>query len=189
MGLFGRDEQSPYSQPIEPQPTSRSTAPREREQKAGTSNVTIIAASCRVEGTLTGSGDVTIEGVFSGEVDGMNKLLIAEGGTAKATLHARNIVVAGKIKGNVSADEKIELRPTAVLHGNIMAPRILIQEGATFEGQVFMKKPPEKPPAGQAKGQPLSGPGDASQTAKPADENQDKQKQENDKGKGGPNKG
>jgi cytoskeletal protein CcmA (bactofilin family) len=139
MGLFGRDD-SP--QPGPPAQTPSRTVPA---QPAG--DTTVIARSCEIEGTLTGTGDVTIQGRFKGNVDGSGKLFIAEGGKAEARLHARNIVVAGTVKGDVSADEKIELQPSAQLRGNITAPRILIQEGATFEGQVFMKKPVEKPAA------------------------------------------
>jgi cytoskeletal protein CcmA (bactofilin family) len=139
MGLFGRDD-SP--QPGPPAPATGRTAPAQL-----TGDTTVIARSCEIEGVLSGSGDVNIQGRFKGTVKGSGKLLIAEGGHADARLHARNIVVAGTVKGDVSADEKIELQPSAKLHGNITAPRILIQEGATFEGQVFMKKPTDKPGA------------------------------------------
>ena len=53
-------------------------------------------------------------------------------------------MVAGEIKGNVTADERIELRPSARLLGNMTAPRILIQDGATFEGKVEMKPPAQQ---------------------------------------------
>ncbi len=53
-------------------------------------------------------------------------------------LHGRTLTVAGRVKGNVSADERVELKPTAQLKGNITAPRMHIAEGATFEGKVFM---------------------------------------------------
>ncbi len=136
MGLFGRDDsQAPKPAANAPAPSRSQTAPQPSAE------TTIIARSCRVEGNLSGSGDVNIQGHFQGEIDGSGQLLIAEGGTAEARLHARTIVVAGTVKGDVSAAEKIELKPTANLLGNITAPRILIQEGATFEGQVFMKKP------------------------------------------------
>jgi cytoskeletal protein CcmA (bactofilin family) len=63
--------------------------------------------------------------------------------------------VAGTVKGDVLADDKIELKPSANLQGNITAPSILIQEGATFEGQVYMQKPADLKPA--PKGQSPTG--------------------------------
>ena len=74
-------------------------------------------------------------------VDCSGKIFVAESGKVEAKLHARSVVVAGSVKGNITADDKIELRPSAHLNGNITAPRILIQEGASFEGQVNMKSP------------------------------------------------
>ncbi len=155
MGLFGRDD-SPT-----PKQTATAALSRNQAPPQASADTTTIARSCRIEGMLTGSGDVTIQGHFQGEIDGSGSLLIAEGGTAEARLHARNIVVAGTVKGDASADEKIELKPSANLLGNITAPRILIQEGATFEGQVYMKKP-----SGQAASDKRSsGSGDAGQAA------------------------
>jgi len=56
------------------------------------------------------------------------------------------VAIAGTVVGDVTADEKIELEPTARVEGNITAPRILIRDGATFKGQVNMKDPERRPP-------------------------------------------
>lgn len=149
MGFFGRSEDPP---PTTTTPVvSRSSAPVQ-----AVADATVIARSCRIEGTLSGSGDVNIQGRFKGEISGSGQLLISETGDAEARLHARSIVVAGKVHGDMSADEKIELKPSANLRGNITAPRILIQEGATFEGQVFMKKPTDTKGAPAAEPKPKS---------------------------------
>jgi cytoskeletal protein CcmA (bactofilin family) len=161
MGLFGRDD-SP--QPGPPAPAASRTSPAQL-----TGDTTVIARSCEIEGVLSGSGDVNIQGRFKGKVEGSGKLLIAESGRADARLHARNIVVAGTVKGDVSADEKIELQPSAQLRGNITAPRILIQEGATFEGQVFMKKPTDKPVATAGDSKKVTDPAPDQTDKKPAD--------------------
>ena len=86
----------------------------------------------------------------------------------EAALHARVVVVAGEVVGDVSADDKIELRASAALRGNITAPRVVIQDGASFEGQVFMQKPDaKKPSAAAATAAPAPTTAEAS---KPADE-------------------
>jgi len=137
MGLFGRDDKSPQSSPVTnpagPRPTPSAPGPHQ-------SATTIVAGSTSIEGTLGGSNDLHIEGEITGEVNGSGRLVIAESGRAKARLHARVVMVAGTVEGDVSADERIELQPSARLTGNITAPRVIIQEGATFDGQVFMKK-------------------------------------------------
>jgi cytoskeletal protein CcmA (bactofilin family) len=102
---------------------------------------TVIAPPGRVEGLLSSQRDLRIEGELKGTVRANGKVLVAESGAIEATVHGQVVVVAGSVTGDVLADEKIELQPSAVLRGDITAPRILIQEGATFEGQVFMRKP------------------------------------------------
>jgi len=116
----------------------------------------MIARGSRFEGSLTGSADILIEGHVSGTVDGTGRMVVAKPGKVEANLHAQVVVVSGTVKGNISADEKIELKSSADLKGNITAPRILIEEGATFEGEVRMAKPEKKataaPPESQGKG-------------------------------------
>ncbi len=142
MGLFGRDDRSSQAQPTAASPTP-AKAQAATPQPAG-SSLTIIAQGCRFDGTVSGPGDIHVQGELSGEVASTGALVVAENGTVRASLHARTVVVAGSVQGDVSADEKIELKPSANLRGNITAPRITIQEGATFEGQVFMKNPSRK---------------------------------------------
>ena len=117
--------------------------------------LTVVAASSSLDGKLTGSAEIRLEGRLKGSVDSNGHLTVAEGGEAHAELHARSIIVSGRVRGNVSADEKIELAESADVQGDITAPRILIREGATFQGQVFMKSPgkrPESTAAGNSEG-------------------------------------
>jgi len=150
MGLFGRTEQHPTPDPARASETA-TPVPRPRPAPAS-EEVTLVARSAKVEGQLTGAGDLRIEGTVEGEVRIGGRLVVGEGGRVKARLHGKTVSVAGSVEGDVSADERIELTPTARLTGNITAPRILIQEGATFEGQVFMRSPAKEDgtrPAGE----------------------------------------
>ncbi len=143
MGLFGRDDKTPQQKAPAPasQPAARPTPTATARAGAQT---TVIAVPSHFEGTLTGSAEVTIEGTVKGTVRTEAGVLVAESGTVEAQVHGRSVVVAGTVKGNVTADERIELRPSARLVGDITAPRILIEDGATFEGKVEMKRPPQK---------------------------------------------
>lgn len=149
MGLFGRDDRRP--------PESSTTAALDGPATLSgppkaAPDATTIAKSCSLEGSITASGDILIHGSFKGEVQGAASLVVAESGKIEAQLRARSITVAGSVEGDLFAQEKIELKPSAKLLGNITAPKILIQEGATFEGQVFMKDPGKHPTPAKAGG-------------------------------------
>ncbi len=137
MGIFGRDDrttQTPAagSAPARPQP-----APA-----APSSASTVIARGNRIEGTVSGSGDIRIEGELEGAVNGTGGVRIEAQGAVKGTLAARTVVVAGTVRGDITAGDAIQLEASAVVEGNITAPRIQIAEGAAFDGKISMKQRP-----------------------------------------------
>ena len=135
MGLFGRDEPAPeIKTPQPPRKTGASPA-------VGSENRTVIARPTRIEGRVLGSGEVLVDGTIKGIIDSDGKVRVAEQGRVEADVHARLVAVAGTVTGNITADERIILEPTAHVDGNITAPRILIEDGAIFKGQVNMKAP------------------------------------------------
>jgi len=147
MGLFGRDDKDTPGMPASP------SRPHEAPGRGDTA-ITVIARPSTFDGTLSGTGDVRVEGHVEGHVELSGHLVIAEQGEVEALVHARVITVAGAVRGDLTADEKIELSPTANVEGNLTAPRILIREGATFEGKVHMRdpRPDERPsPSGSPK--------------------------------------
>jgi cytoskeletal protein CcmA (bactofilin family) len=79
--------------------------------------------------------------MIKGTIDSDGKVRVTEQGRVEADVHAHLVAVAGTITGNITADDRIILEPTARVDGNITAPRILIEDGATFKGQVNMRAP------------------------------------------------
>ncbi len=134
MGLFGRDTQ---------QSSADSTTAQHRPGpgSAAASATTNVAAGTRIEGTISGSSNVTVEGEIEGTVNISGNFHVAKSGTVKASVRARTVTVSGRVDGDLSSDEKIQLEPTAVVHGNLVSPRILILDGAELQGQVVMSKP------------------------------------------------
>ena len=135
MGLFGQDEKAPETKtPQPPRKAGASPAP-------GSEKRTVIARPTTVEGRVLGPGEILVEGMIKGTIEIDGKVRVAEQGRVEAEVHARLVTVAGTIIGNITADDRIVLEPTAQVDGNITAPRILIEDGATFKGQVNMRAP------------------------------------------------
>ena len=135
MGIFGRDERAPQSKP---DPSAQTGRQRSNTQQV-TMGASVVARSNRFEGTISGSGDISIEGELEGVVDGTGRLRVAAEGSVKGNLAARTVVVAGTVRGDILAGETIELESSASVEGNLTAPRIRIADGASLEGKVQMK--------------------------------------------------
>jgi cytoskeletal protein CcmA (bactofilin family) len=100
-----------------------------------------IGQTIFIKGELTGTEDLTIEGRVEGKIELKDhNLTIGPNGKIKADVYAKNIVITGEVLGSAFASEKVELTSTGVLKGDIVAPRILIADGAQFKGSVDMEK-------------------------------------------------
>jgi cytoskeletal protein CcmA (bactofilin family) len=150
MGIFGRDERSPGSKSSN-QVSSAGRPHAGSAARAGGS--TVIARGNRIEGAISGSSDIQVEGELQGSIDGSGVVRIAPEGRVEGTLAGRVVVVAGTVRGDIAAAETAELESSAKVYGNITAPRIRIADGASFDGQVFMKEATAKaaPPVSPAK--------------------------------------
>jgi cytoskeletal protein CcmA (bactofilin family) len=105
----------------------------------------VIAHPSNIEGRVSGSCEIVINGLVKGTIDGTGRVTISEQGRVEATTHGRVVIVGGAVTGDITADEKIELESSARVDGNITAPRILIKDGASFKGQVNMREPDRRP--------------------------------------------
>jgi cytoskeletal protein CcmA (bactofilin family) len=92
----------------------------------------------RVSGQLSFQGPARIDGVVDGEIHCQATLTIGEGAEVRAKISGQTVVIRGRVEGNVTAKEKVELLAPARLIGNIKAPRLLIAEGVAFEGDCSM---------------------------------------------------
>ena len=91
----------------------------------------------KINGKLRFESAARIDGTVDGEIDG-KEITIGESGVATAQIRADTIVVHGKVKGEITATNRIEIHPTAKIVGNIAAPKLIIHDGAIFEGQCSM---------------------------------------------------
>ena len=92
----------------------------------------------RVSGQLSFQGPARIDGNVDGEIQCQGMLTIGPGAEVKAKITSQAVVIHGKVEGNVSAKEKVELVAPARLIGNIDTPRLIIAEGVVFDGDCSM---------------------------------------------------
>ena len=127
-----------------------------------------IGQSIQIKGELTGNEDLTIEGKVDGKVFLKDhNLTIGANGKIAAEIHAKTVLVIGEVIGNVTADDKVEVAATGSMRGDILAPRVVLADGARFKGSIDMDRkgapapahptPPKVEPVGAALG-PVKGP-------------------------------
>jgi excisionase family DNA binding protein len=111
-----------------------------KEHKEEIPEEKIIEINAQMEGSLTFSDPVNlkIHGRYTGKLDTRGTLTIGPAAQVEANIVGENVIVAGKIKGNVMAKKMLVLMPTAVLHGDISTPKLNIVEGAVFQGRCHM---------------------------------------------------
>jgi excisionase family DNA binding protein len=104
-----------------------------------------VEINAQMQGSLKFKDPVSlkINGEFSGSLDAKGTLSIGSRATVDANISGDNIVIAGKVTGDVIAYKMLTLMPTAVLRGNISTPKLNIVEGAIFQGQCQMQETAE----------------------------------------------
>jgi cytoskeletal protein CcmA (bactofilin family) len=109
--------------------------------------IALIGRSVVINGELSGSEDLAIEGHVDGKVELRDHTLtVGVDGRVKAHVFAKAVVVLGELVGNINASERVDIRENGSVDGDIVAPRVAIAEGAHFRGSIDM----------QRKGQPAS---------------------------------
>ena len=108
----------------------------------------VLGPEVHVRGRITGRGGIRVEGAFEGEIDFDGLLVVAESGRVTCDhVRAKAVVVAGILKGNITA-ERVEIRKTGRVLGDVVAVSFATEEGAFLRGQIRMEESlPEAPPS------------------------------------------
>ena len=123
----------------------------------------ILNSDVEITGTLKFTGELTFDGKLNGDITSEGILNLGDNAIVKGNLNVNSVVLRGKINGNVTAKERIEIKAKTELFGDIRSAKLAIEEGVTFEGKTEVnpsKVAPSAPP------QPLSG--EAARTPEPA---------------------
>jgi cytoskeletal protein CcmA (bactofilin family) len=109
----------------------------DRPMSAPASGLAQIGKSVFIKGELSGSEDLYLDGHVEGSIAlKANSLTVGPNGQVKASVDAKAVVVQGKLEGNIQASDRVELRKSAVVTGDITTQRISIEEGAYLKGKV-----------------------------------------------------
>ena len=128
------------SRVISPAPITASATPPERRHSGGY-EMANIGKSISIKGDVVGDEDTILEGRVEGRVSLRNfHLTIGPNGDIQGEVSAKQVTVVGKIAGNVIASERIEVRETGRIQGDLIAPRLTVAEGAVINGAITMKE-------------------------------------------------
>ncbi|MFH1741581.1 MAG: polymer-forming cytoskeletal protein [bacterium] len=127
-----REKSFPSSQQSSQQaPVSSPQAPRPRDEQA----FTTLGEDTQFKGTLKFKNTLKIEGTFEGDISSDGHLVIGKTGRVKAEIKVGSSIVEGKVNGNITAKDVIDLRSTGELIGDIQASKLKIEEGVVFVGK------------------------------------------------------
>jgi len=104
-----------------------------------------IGKSVVIKGELSGSEDLFVDGQVEGSIElRNNKLIVGPNASVKASVSAKGVVIQGTVQGTVNATDRVELRKSAVVNGDVITQRISIEEGAFLKGKVDVHGEPGK---------------------------------------------
>jgi cytoskeletal protein CcmA (bactofilin family) len=125
--------------------SEREPAPAPRPISTTTADQATIGKSLVIKGEVTGSESLYIDGRVEGSINlSGNRVTIGRNGVVAANINAREIVVLGKVRGNLTASDRVDIRSDGSLTGDVVAARISIEDGAFFKGGIDIRKAGQK---------------------------------------------
>jgi cytoskeletal protein CcmA (bactofilin family) len=146
------EPQNTASNPEPPRPASVPPV-HEPASRAGVAagDQAVISKGLFVKGEISGTESLYIDGKVEGSINlPGNRVTVGRNGQVSANVTAREVVVLGKVKGNVSATDRVDIRAEGALSGDVAAARISIEDGAFFKGGIDIRKADAKQPGAPA---------------------------------------
>jgi len=144
-----------------PSPMSRSETDSAPRSSGKSGERTVLSPSIVVRGEISGDEDLIVEGRIEGKIQlRKNAVTIGPKGRVAAEIHAHVVVIDGEVTGNVTAEEQVVLRKSSRVQGDLVAPRVTIEDGARYKGSIDMESK-QRPVASNAASESSSSrPGD-----------------------------
>ena len=110
--------------------------------------IAMIGPTIHIKGDVSGEESLMVQGRVEGTINlKQNNLIIGQDGKVNATIHANTVTIEGTVKGDVFGAERVIVKKTANVQGNISAPQVCMEEGAKFKGSMDMDHKPTTSPA------------------------------------------
>jgi cytoskeletal protein CcmA (bactofilin family) len=134
---------SPTPEPSRPAPPPQTFEPAAAARPVpATGEQATIGKGLFIKGEITGSESLFVDGKVEGSINlSGNRVTVGRNGQVAASITAREIVVLGKVRGNVIASDRVDIRAEGALTGDVTAARISIEDGAFFKGGIDIRKP------------------------------------------------
>ncbi len=129
--------------------------------------ISIIGAGMTLVGDTDTDGSLRIEGTIRGSVRAGKSVVVGRDGLVDGSVFTQDAVIAGRVSGGIHAVSRLELQATSEVSGEIVAPRMQVEEGAKVQGQVAVGEAAFKTPSKAAKPQKVEGGGKAESQTKP----------------------
>src|SRR6266480_98346 len=95
----------------------------------------VLNSDVELKGTLKFTGELTFDGKLEGDINSDGSLNLGDNAVVKGNINVNTVVMRGKVNGNVSAKEKVDIKSKTELFGDVRAPKLVIEEGVTFVGK------------------------------------------------------
>jgi cytoskeletal protein CcmA (bactofilin family) len=134
-----RRQPEPETTPIEP--VVQAAAPLFQPSGAfDKTNGCIVAAEASWEGKLSTAGDIRVDGTITGEIETTGTLYVSEKARVDGTIHARSLIIAGEVEGQVACSERLEILSGGTARGEIQTASLIVHEGAFIDSRFQMTK-------------------------------------------------
>lgn len=137
--MTDEDQKQPSSGVSRPDSGASAARSAGKATRAGSRDAAVIGPSIHIDGDVRGEEDLIIQGEVNGTVQlAHNSLTIGGEGKINANVHAHSIYVDGFVEGDLYGSDRVCIRKSAQVNGNITSPRVSLDEGARFKGSIEM---------------------------------------------------
>ncbi|HLX44149.1 MAG TPA: polymer-forming cytoskeletal protein [Bryobacteraceae bacterium] len=148
--MWNKDQSA--SSPTPQAPSAPATRAATTGDSGSVGDGALIGETMRIKGEVFSKDELRLEGEVEGKLESQNRLTIGPKGKADASIKATEVIIAGTVKGNVEANQRIVLRKGANLVGDVKTAGIVIEDGAYFRGGIDIARPEGTTQAAQAAG-------------------------------------
>lgn len=157
MAMFDKHKSTKQTTPQTSEPTVRQQAPSMGSSPSGSpSKVAMIGNGIVITGDVTADTDLRVEGLIQGRsIESTMDVEVGEAGRVQANITARVVKIGGEVNGDIFGSEKVVITRTGRVQGNVLAPRVQLEDGSLFRGSIEMNPVPAatktKAPASESK--------------------------------------